>query len=560
MADQYKELNLKTIQNGKEYIIHPKTTANVVSYDKPVVVNDVHTTEKIDIQTMLDDVNDYIDTNTNNITSINENLKTLNDVVGVAYDGQDLSNEEASNTLSSKTEVVYNMIEDIEKVSNDMNNQLTNLNTIFVAEDNYDTIFDGEDNNFSTNFSDVTLNDGYMVLYNIEVTSTSTDENTNVTTTITTNNIYAVKGSLVNTKYVCIPIVAGDYFKVKCQLARDMYSYLIVKAKLNDGEPVIPDRYSNESNPPLVIKTGVQEKRYSGVKTHNSEINITKEDVSDVLQEDEGYFLIINTSYYRVLEIQKRNGVNYSINKDFTETIRYNKLNGKKVACFGDGFMFNAFHTANMREKFLTKYNLIMNDYSITDNYNPKFTYSSSDTSVNKDNNLTLRIMNKAPGLTNSSTHTDYIILQGCKRDIETGTSHESTIVENTAYKSDLGELDTTKFEEALEKSILTIKNNNPTTKIGFIIPPKYPLSNGYNLQYAYFNIIRTLCKRHAISILDLADNGIIDANLSAYNSVEAGYYITSTNNQNVTDGIHFTELGYDTFILDRIVDWLLTL
>ena len=54
MADQYKELNLKTIQNGKEYIIHPKTTANVVSYDKPVVVDNVHTTEKTNIQTMLD--------------------------------------------------------------------------------------------------------------------------------------------------------------------------------------------------------------------------------------------------------------------------------------------------------------------------------------------------------------------------------------------------------------------------------------------------------------------------------------------------------------------------
>ena len=512
-----------------------------------------------------DYINEYMTNNINTINSINSNLIALNNIVGVEYEGQELTEDQMNELLVNKVNEIYNTLIQFKQDIDSINNYNVNLNTIFKeTSDIYETITLD-----TSNTSDA----GMYVDYN----DTKVDE-TNICRAVY-KDIDVRFPTTENSKYIYIPISTsniGDFYNIAGSYAYGTTAYFIIKSKFTlNGSTQVPviQLYSDNPNvedyAKIIYKSPI--KSTIGTSGYSYNINITADYFSESLEDDECYFIIVN-SITRNPVIKKRIGVNYDVNDTFIKRIYYNKLYGKRIMWFGDSFIYNAFALASLGTILSDNYNItsynnsIADAVTITNNgnedqyiYTPRFTTASSPT---KDNNIYQRIIYEC----NSSTYNpQYIIIQGYVNDIlqevNLCRSSNATITKESEY-TDISSLSSTYFEEALEIAIRKLKEKWKTAKIGFIIPPKFVNTGKLANQYQFTSVINSLCVRHSIPVLDLSKTGIIDPNLSIYMGISAGsaYYSKETLESTSGDGIHFTKLGYDTFIIDKIISWLLTL
>lgn len=232
-----------------------------------------------------------------------------------------------------------------------------------------------------------------------------------------------------------------------------------------------------------------------------------------------------DVKYYESFE----SAVNNAIVDDST-----NKLNGKKIAFFGDSIVYGSgsFGYTIPENNGMIGYNLAVGGmtYAIK---------SDSKTS----NNILLRMRERI------NYDFDYIIFQGGVND----AFQHLTLGEMLSETDFTSETDESTFGGAFESACrLVVSNPNWIgKKVGFIANAKIPRNPTLG---QYMDLAKQICKKYSIPVLDLYNESGLCAGIQGVN--DALYNIDSSYSTEHSGGTHPNALGYSV-IYDKVEEFV---
>ena len=201
-----------------------------------------------------------------------------------------------------------------------------------------------------------------------------------------------------------------------------------------------------------------------------------------------------------------------------------NSLYGKKLCNFGDSIA-NGDNGTSYAKQIATKYSMDFLNYA-----------HGGDTLANLNTNERGCIQNQINNFLSADIDPDYILLNGGTNDILYAELGNIT----SFYEEDETHTwDATKTCGGLEKILYLLKSNKPNAKIVYVIPHRMQTKN-LNDQIEYFNLIRQICQKWSIPIVDIFNEGTLNT------FVESMRIFTDT-------GTHPTTEGYKRFYVPII-------